>query len=204
LPRIEHDTFKDLTSLRSMRLDLAYLGAFIRENGIEWMRSLNYYHEPFRPQLVENDTLSNATKFAFDHFSIVIEIGPSSLTYAFPDADFCTFASYPHEKLIFTAITDAHSNCSCKVLWLYKYIIFYRGHRCAIKLSPGVEFNPKCMLNDTARFTRAYLACRIPERISRCKLQSRNATTVNRNRTFKNLNGSVAKNALNIHFYDHS
>jgi hypothetical protein len=177
------DIFKDLTSLRYLQFRINNYRGFVHANGIEWMQYLNFYREPFEPELaLVNESLSNETQYRLNAHSVFIvffdenniaEFPPRYfplLFYEFPDEDFCLFADYPHKKLIFTSISS--SSYSCTLLWIYKYAAFYAQH--GFNSSDFLHTFPKYIFHiyDRSEFESAYNACHIPQRIAKCQLQS--------------------------------
>jgi hypothetical protein len=117
--KVELDVFKDLTSLTILDLRLFNSRGFAHANGVEWMRYFNYYQASFEATLDDNNvTLSNESISSLEQFKVVVifrywsdvRLLPSKyfplIDYQFPDEDLCLFASYPHEKLIFTFVAN--------------------------------------------------------------------------------------------------
>jgi hypothetical protein len=166
-------------------MEVNNIRAFMHVYGIEWMRFMNYYLDPLLT--ADNTALSDETESKLNRHSIVILLSftmndntyPAkyfpSIEYDFPREYFCLFATYPHEKLIFTLTSINNTLCSCTLLWLYAYTALYyqHGHRDLVQDPNGISM---CLINDTVGFELEYIACGIPDRIEKCKLQSINSS----------------------------
>jgi hypothetical protein len=136
--KLEFDVFKDLTGLKCLAFRIYNSKGLIHANGIEWLHYLNYYHEPFKHDVFEDNYLSRGTMKALfknkkivyiqnmehNDYLFVVKFFPL-IDYEFPEEDFCMFANYPHEKLIFTVVNIYSNSCSCTILWVYKHMAFY-------------------------------------------------------------------------------
>jgi hypothetical protein len=186
--KIQTDIFKDLVELSFFQLAIYNLRGFLHTNGIEWTRYLNFYKSTRNlSDLVKMNNSANSEMDDYISNSLVtividnrrnddlypIEYFPF-IGYEFPDADFCIFADFPHEKLVIMQLFNPLSECSCTILWVFKYLSLYvsynskglyRLHSDSIKI---------CFLNDTDLFESAYKACKIPDRIQMCKSLTKN------------------------------
>jgi hypothetical protein len=196
--KVELDVFGDLTSLKALIMMVYNLRGFIHTNGLEWMEYLNYYQESFYPKLrlLENSTLSRDSTSKLDQNKVIVSVLSVTYTtsnsllsssyfplanYSFPDEDFCLFASYPRNKMVFIVFRDNLQSNSCTQAWFYKEAVFYFEHGydkeenwpyASFSTFDSISSYVKSfsLKNDTFEF--AYNACKIPERIEKCKLAS--------------------------------
>lgn len=132
---IQLDMFKDLNSVRKMKLMLINLRYFFHFNQIEWMQYLNVKNKMGNFYLANSSEQLDYIRSSLLTLEIVYHLNDNDLfsleffpyiEYQFQDEDFCLFASFPHENLI---LPDFHSeqlaNCSCTLIWIRKFVPFY-------------------------------------------------------------------------------
>lgn len=120
LESIEENTFKNLTSLRRIFLDLPNFKDFIRKTDNKWMSSLNFYLNPVN--------YSNPNEISmFENRTLVITFNSrSGQDYSFPNEDLENFKYFPHDKLVYARIlADQDLNCSDTLKFVLKNSFSY-------------------------------------------------------------------------------
>jgi hypothetical protein len=106
---IQADLFKHFAKLSYVSLILEKIESFYH-NGNNWLSYLGYGKDPTEKLLVQ-----------IWHSNNIL-----AKTYDYPDEDFCLFAHFPHERLVYPVIRpEGFINCSCTVLWLVQNTLLF-------------------------------------------------------------------------------
>jgi hypothetical protein len=184
---IQKDVFKELKGVKNIGLEIYNLKGFIHGNGLEWMNYINYYATPSNSSPLEIRCDKNCLKTLKSLIVVVRIINlfteklpffpadffPNVNPYAFPDADFCYFANYPHNRSILTKIEFDLSNCTCTIAWLYKNLVLLTNYS-TIEHELLTSLGNACMvlINDSVRYKHTFTACDFSNRIYNCSLNS--------------------------------
>ena len=122
--KIQQDLFASLRSLRSFSLEMKDFSELMKAENLGWILSLN---SGVRVDLSDVGALSSQ---AARDKQLALGLTDSSLSYTFPEQDFCLFYKFPHDQLVFPIVrTRADLECSCTLLWLVQYWSYYKnGH----------------------------------------------------------------------------
>lgn len=136
LHSVESDAFAKLRQLVYVRLNLPNVRSFFAR-GIDWIRkwwvprTVNMSDEK---QLIEN--LGSIR--LIQTYSSLSEISDDQVQkdYAYPDEDFCMFAQFPFNRILFIdpQFDCSSRTCSCTLLWLRRYMPYLKWSKKARRL----------------------------------------------------------------------
>ena len=114
---IQYDLFKNFNYANTIILNTLKIRTLFH-NGNGWLGYLRHSYQ--------NSSLSIKYNVPKIILTLVNSYLPNSLTdlYEYPDADFCLFSQFPHEKLVYPLIQPGRNvfiNCSCTLLFLIQY-----------------------------------------------------------------------------------
>jgi hypothetical protein len=133
---IEADLFKSFDFVSRVYLHVFRIGRFFR-NGNRWLEHLGFNLPVYDLKKLGGNTEVNVlvTFYNFYATRVLIEV------YEYPDEDFCLFARFPHEKLVYPLIyLDEKLNCSCTLLFLIQYSSLYLDQVIMFKVNYGKTF----------------------------------------------------------------
>jgi hypothetical protein len=171
---IQSDLFKSWANLKNILFDMDILGYLFYQAGIEWMKSLNWNLKNVNLALI---SVKEFTKLAeASQINVVFREGygynapeTSFKHYSYPDEDFCIFAEFPHEKLIFPFLDSKLKQCSSTILWLTKYYYLYADNKQANLTNEYYEsLKELCILNNNNNNNRT--DAWFENKIKNCKL----------------------------------
>lgn len=129
LNSIDSKVFKPFRELRLIYFNPIYLGQLIRKQGIEWIKSINSGINFDLSNTTEIEAYSNRIAWINLQFTRVFLL--NSKTHFVYDHDFCLFADFPFQQLVFFVFTEYYQkifnskstkySLSCAELWLFKY-----------------------------------------------------------------------------------
>jgi hypothetical protein len=117
---IQDDLFKSFNELTLIRIRAQNVKQLFAANN-KWLEYLNYNLE-----IVD---LNGPKDYIFNLlpnsiFLIIYQTFPKLSFYDYPNEDFCLFAKFPHNKLVFPQLKPIqYSNCTCTELFLIQYSI---------------------------------------------------------------------------------
>lgn len=163
LNRIEKNLISSLKQLRSLGLDLINYREFInRLNSLSdssWLQELN-------TDLTSVDLTNGLSNQQIENFrasQTELLLGDRRLEYDYPEDDFCLFRKFPHQKLVYPALsTKPFLSCSCTVIWLIQYNKYYFNRN---------RLNTQSVINCTSNETflnQSIANCDFPDKLQRC------------------------------------
>ena len=117
---IQEDLFKSFNELTLIRIRTQCVKQLFATNN-KWLEYLNYN--------LEINDLDGPKDYIFSLlpnsiFLIIYQTFPKVTFYEFPNEDFCLFAKFPHNKLVFPQLKPIqYLNCTCTELYLMQYSI---------------------------------------------------------------------------------
>jgi hypothetical protein len=135
---IEADTFRGLTYLKQIQVDIFSLKMFFHR-GTEWMTNLN--------NLVSVDFNNSSQKFYKSDqmklgFAQTITDNLNAFYYDFPDEDFCYFKNFPHKHYVFPVFTKCFNSCLFRWLTQYEKFFFLKyPANCAFNKSKNCSYS---------------------------------------------------------------
>lgn len=121
---IQTDFFAHFNDLYSISFSAKYFPSYIRRQGIEWIKIINYNTSVNLTNLTL--VCEQFNRFRYIEFQTKYSLSlPKEKSYL-NDEDFCLFKDYPFEQLIFIRLDTINPNSfglkfSCTDLWLMKY-----------------------------------------------------------------------------------
>jgi hypothetical protein len=130
LNSIQTDLFKSFVYLKYIYLRMDCLENFFHKVGMEWTRSLNFYLDNVNMSSVSSQEFSrlaaaNQVNLIFRDDRAFGKLIANFKEYTYPDEDFCIFAGFPHQKLVYPYIDSNSSVCTWTILWLIRYYNLY-------------------------------------------------------------------------------
>ena len=120
--KIQENLFASLRNLRSFSLEMKDFSELMKAENLNWILSLN---SGFRIDLSDVGALSSQ---AAKDKQLALGLTDLSMSYTFPEQDFCLFYNFPHDQLVFPIVkTRADLECSCTLLWLVQYWKYYKN-----------------------------------------------------------------------------
>ena len=145
---IDADLFAHFSDLKLVIMSVENFRDFFHA-GTAWMSSLNAG--------VSVD-LANKIEFASKRkrslqLQLFARSSPVYSKYAYPDTDICLFKAFPHRQLVYPSIIlGKRVKCSCTILWLQKYALYYLDARTMEYFDPSYKSQPAEFANFTARY----------------------------------------------------
>jgi hypothetical protein len=133
---IDPELFKNLPNLNSIILNLDSLRNFFHQVSLSWTCNLNLFIQPMNlddAQVLNSSDLrgliQNSSFFiTFTNYRLGL-FGLSGLTsheYDYPGEDFCTFARFPHSRLVVPVIDSPNvTECTQTLAYLVKHYSLY-------------------------------------------------------------------------------
>lgn len=163
IDQLSDDVFDDLPSLNYLTFSINDFDKFIQSSNNLWLQNLNQ-HVTIDLNYTSTYNLSWVSQ---NSFQLNMDTR-STANYSFPDEDFCRFASYPHQHLVFPSITVNNQvrGCSCTLAYLYKYsFAFY-----------GTSNFPNMMNECRDTFAQYMKNCKFEQRIEQCRTETTKTT----------------------------
>lgn len=164
--QIDSDLFLNLRFIIYIKINVTNVRT-IYSQGIEWIASLNNFLTVNLSNV--SDIVDKLNNLAFIQTYSKLNDEKIEKVYSYPDEDFCWYANFPFENLVFV---DPHTvcvndNCSCTQYWLLKYAYF-------IKRSGEMFFYYKKYFNDEkpyklVNYDNESIKCNFSQMIQKCK-----------------------------------
>ncbi|CAF1061250.1 unnamed protein product, partial [Brachionus calyciflorus] len=111
LIKIESNTFIGLESLKKILVSNSYL------NDTVWLQNLN--HHKISEDFYDCYSFLKKYKYPIPYkFYLILNMSLNEQNYFFHNKNFCSFANFPHSKLVFPILNfKIKQNCTCNILW---------------------------------------------------------------------------------------
>ena len=167
--RYEKNLFREFKYLKSLIFDLVNFRQFINENLYSISSDINI--DVNEPNIYHNLTYYDIQTLKSKQFEILLQ--DSKMEFEFNDNDFCLFKNWPHQRLVYPAISSRPSlKCSCTLMWLIQYYQFYHEK---YRLITNSTYD--CQIPNNTFYYQLIQNCNFNQKIYNCENRDTNQTS---------------------------